>query len=155
MFIHVLLIVLLSLRHLNTSFSFLNSIGIGPTLLSFCLTPYAWVELTMIDSYASIDSKVHLQPTLSLEPGMVHGLLCPFFPGEKPYPCRFCGRRFRTNYNKLGHEKKCPDRHARAMIPLPPNSAPGSVNPADSPQATGPASSTTPVGSAVGSSDFH
>ena len=31
--------------------------------------------------------------------------------GEKPYPCRFCGRRFRTNYNKLGHEKKCPDRH--------------------------------------------
>jgi uncharacterized Zn-finger protein len=39
--------------------------------------------------------------------------------GEKPYPCRFCGRRFRTNYNKLGHEKKCPDRHtsgAAAMI---------------------------------------
>jgi len=35
--------------------------------------------------------------------------------GEKPYPCRFCGRRFRTNYNKLGHEKKCPDRHARAI----------------------------------------
>jgi uncharacterized Zn-finger protein len=34
--------------------------------------------------------------------------------GEKPYPCRFCGRRFRTNYNKLGHEKKCPDRHAAA-----------------------------------------
>jgi hypothetical protein len=42
-----------------------------------------------------------------------------FFLGEKPYPCRFCGRRFRTNYNKLGHEKKCPDRHtsgAAAMI---------------------------------------
>jgi uncharacterized Zn-finger protein len=35
--------------------------------------------------------------------------------GEKPYPCRFCGRRFRTNYNKLGHEKKCPDRHSRAI----------------------------------------
>ena len=35
-------------------------------------------------------------------------------PGEKPYPCRFCGRRFRTNYNKLGHEKKCPDRHTAA-----------------------------------------
>merc|ERR1719151_595459 len=34
--------------------------------------------------------------------------------GEKPYPCRFCGRRFRTNYNKLGHEKKCPDRHTAA-----------------------------------------
>ena len=34
--------------------------------------------------------------------------------GEKPYPCQFCGRRFRTNYNKLGHEKKCPDRHAAA-----------------------------------------
>ena len=37
------------------------------------------------------------------------------FSGEKPYPCRFCGRRFRTNYNKLGHEKKCPDRHSRAI----------------------------------------
>jgi len=36
--------------------------------------------------------------------------------GEKPYPCRYCGRRFRTNYNKLGHEKKCPDRHARAIM---------------------------------------
>ncbi|TRY79720.1 hypothetical protein TCAL_01983 [Tigriopus californicus] len=36
--------------------------------------------------------------------------------GEKPYPCRFCGRRFRTNYNKIGHEKKCPDRHARALL---------------------------------------
>ena len=36
--------------------------------------------------------------------------------GEKPYPCGFCGRRFRTNYNKLGHEKKCPDRHARAIL---------------------------------------
>jgi len=36
--------------------------------------------------------------------------------GEKPYPCTFCGRRFRTNYNKLGHEKKCPDRHARALL---------------------------------------
>jgi len=36
--------------------------------------------------------------------------------GEKPYPCRFCGRRFRTNYNKLGHEKKCPDRHS---MPIP------------------------------------
>jgi len=36
--------------------------------------------------------------------------------GEKPYPCRYCGRRFRTNYNKLGHEKKCPDRHARAIL---------------------------------------
>jgi len=36
--------------------------------------------------------------------------------GEKPYPCRFCGRRFRTNYNKLGHEKKCPDQHARAIL---------------------------------------
>lgn len=35
--------------------------------------------------------------------------------GEKPYPCRFCGRRFRTNYNKLGHEKKCPDRHSRTL----------------------------------------
>merc|ERR1712083_1170508 len=35
--------------------------------------------------------------------------------GEKPYPCRFCGRRFRTNYNKLGHEKKCPDRHSRPI----------------------------------------
>ena len=39
-----------------------------------------------------------------------------FIPGEKPYPCRFCGRRFRTNYNKLSHEKKCPDRHARALL---------------------------------------
>jgi len=36
--------------------------------------------------------------------------------GEKPYPCTYCGRRFRTNYNKLGHEKKCPDRHARALL---------------------------------------
>jgi len=36
--------------------------------------------------------------------------------GEKPYPCRYCGRRFRTNYNKLGHEKKCPERHARALL---------------------------------------
>ena len=36
--------------------------------------------------------------------------------GEKPYPCRFCGRRFRTNYNKLGHEKKCPDRHSGSSI---------------------------------------
>jgi len=36
--------------------------------------------------------------------------------GEKPYPCRFCGRRFRTNYNKLGHEKKCPDRHSASAI---------------------------------------
>jgi len=36
--------------------------------------------------------------------------------GEKPYPCHYCGRRFRTNYNKLGHEKKCPDRHARAIL---------------------------------------
>jgi len=36
--------------------------------------------------------------------------------GEKPYPCSFCGRRFRTNYNKIGHEKKCPDRHARAIL---------------------------------------
>ena len=35
--------------------------------------------------------------------------------GEKPYPCQFCGRRFRTNYNKLGHEKKCPDRHAQDL----------------------------------------
>ena len=35
--------------------------------------------------------------------------------GEKPYPCQFCGRRFRTNYNKLGHEKKCPDRHAHDL----------------------------------------
>jgi len=39
--------------------------------------------------------------------------------GEKPYPCRFCGRRFRTNYNKLGHEKKCPDRHSRPLEPQP------------------------------------
>ena len=39
----------------------------------------------------------------------------PRVSGEKPYPCRFCGRRFRTNYNKLGHEKKCPDRHSRAI----------------------------------------
>ena len=38
------------------------------------------------------------------------------FVGEKPYPCRFCGRRFRTNYNKLGHEKKCPDRHSASAI---------------------------------------
>ena len=37
------------------------------------------------------------------------------FLGEKPYPCQFCGRRFRTNYNKLGHEKKCPDRHAQEL----------------------------------------
>ena len=37
------------------------------------------------------------------------------FSGEKPYPCQFCGRRFRTNYNKLGHEKKCPDRHAQDL----------------------------------------
>ena len=43
-------------------------------------------------------------------------LSLPLFSGEKPYPCRFCGRRFRTNYNKLGHEKKCPDRHARAVL---------------------------------------
>ena len=39
-----------------------------------------------------------------------------FSSGEKPYPCHYCGRRFRTNYNKLGHEKKCPDRHARAIL---------------------------------------
>merc|ERR1719510_956314 len=39
--------------------------------------------------------------------------------GEKPYPCRFCGRRFRTNYNKLGHEKKCPDRHAHPIAQQP------------------------------------
>ena len=39
-----------------------------------------------------------------------------FVSGEKPYPCHYCGRRFRTNYNKLGHEKKCPDRHARAIL---------------------------------------
>jgi hypothetical protein len=39
-----------------------------------------------------------------------------YISGEKPYPCTFCGRRFRTNYNKLGHEKKCPDRHARALL---------------------------------------
>ena len=39
-----------------------------------------------------------------------------YLSGEKPYPCRFCGRRFRTNYNKLGHEKKCPDKHARALL---------------------------------------
>ena len=78
------------------------------------------------------------------------------FSGEKPYPCRFCGRRFRTNYNKLGHEKKCPDSHGRNLMPLPPNSATGpTLNPADSPQTTGPATSTTPVGSSIGSSDFH
>ena len=41
------------------------------------------------------------------------------FLGEKPYPCRFCGRRFRTNYNKLGHEKKCPDRHQQINIAQP------------------------------------
>ena len=50
----------------------------------------------------------HLQKELFLS--------LPLFSGEKPYPCRFCGRRFRTNYNKLGHEKKCPDRHARAVL---------------------------------------
>ena len=99
-------------------------------------------------------------------PGVADGPLHPFdlatstfviiFSGEKPYPCRFCGRRFRTNYNKLGHEKKCPDSHGRNLMPLPPNSAPGpTLNPADSPQTTGPATSTTPVGSAIGSSDFH
>ena len=42
--------------------------------------------------------------------------VCNFRLGEKPYPCTYCGRRFRTNYNKLGHEKKCPDRHARAIL---------------------------------------
>lgn len=48
--------------------------------------------------------------------------------GEKPYPCTYCGRRFRTNYNKLGHEKKCPDRHARAL--LQPTGQPESPKPA-------------------------
>ena len=51
--------------------------------------------------------------------------------GEKPYPCRFCGRRFRTNYNKLGHEKKCPDRHnvhtgAAILAPSPVQPSPDS-----------------------------
>lgn len=45
--------------------------------------------------------------------------------GEKPYPCRFCGRRFRTNYNKLGHEKKCPDRHSRSIDQPQPQPATG------------------------------
>jgi len=45
--------------------------------------------------------------------------------GEKPYPCRFCGRRFRTNYNKLGHEKKCPDRHSRTIGTAQPQPATG------------------------------
>jgi len=41
-------------------------------------------------------------------------------------------------------------------MPLAQNSTPGTTgNAADSPQPSGPASSTTPVGSAVGSSDFH
>ena len=43
-------------------------------------------------------------------------IILPLALGEKPYPCRYCGRRFRTNYNQLGHEKKCPDRHARALL---------------------------------------
>ena len=47
------------------------------------------------------------------------------FSGEKPYPCRFCGRRFRTNYNKLGHEKKCPDRHSRSIDQPQPQPATG------------------------------
>ena len=52
------------------------------------------------------------------------------FSGEKPYPCQFCGRRFRTNYNKLGHEKKCPDRHAAAQDLTPTNNTqtPNNVN---------------------------
>ena len=50
--------------------------------------------------------------------------------GEKPYPCQFCGRRFRTNYNKLGHEKKCPDRHAAAhdLTPASNSNAQNNVN---------------------------
>ena len=36
--------------------------------------------------------------------------------GEKPFPCRHCGRRFRTNYNRLGHEKKCPDRTTSELM---------------------------------------
>ena len=52
------------------------------------------------------------------------------FLGEKPYPCRFCGRKFRTNYNKIGHEKKCPDRHARALLNQQTNAAAATNGPA-------------------------
>ena len=66
----------------------------------------------------------------------VFHLLHPYFIhfnillGEKPYPCQFCGRRFRTNYNKLGHEKKCPDRHAAAhdLTPASNSNAQNNVN---------------------------
>ena len=37
------------------------------------------------------------------------------FSGEKPYNCQFCSRSFRTNYNKVGHEKKCPDGRSRSI----------------------------------------
>ena len=59
--------------------------------------------------------------------------------GEKPYPCRFCGRRFRTNYNKLGHEKKCPDRHTAAAAA---GNAPGA---ADGPAGAAAASTMLPA----------
>ena len=66
------------------------------------------------------------------------------FPGEKPYPCRFCGRRFRTNYNKIGHEKKCPDRHSATLLDGTPNpNLPGNAAAAGSPAAA--------AGSAAGS----
>ena len=45
--------------------------------------------------------------------------------GEKPYPCRFCGWHFRNNYNKLGHEKRCPDRRSRLIDQPQPHPATG------------------------------